>query len=434
MHYQQRKALMYFIYSLLLVIILFIFIPFLPFLSKRGNIRGTLKDRFGLIDFSNLKGDSKRIWVHAASVGEARTALELIRALKQEVNFPVQFVFSVFTKTGYRVASGDAHVAKVFYLPIDLPVIVNKVIRRLSPDLLIIMETELWPNLIRGVHLSQKKIIIANARISGKSFNTYRRFMFFMRHVFRFSDRICVQNEVYRQRYLAIGAKEEQITVCGDIKDEQALSLRENFNAEDVSKIIHLNRRVVISAVSTHPGEEEAVCQIYKALRKKFDNLLLIIAPRHVDRAEEILEIFRKQGISYLQRSKEECIHCNDQDVILWDSFGELGFVYFVSEIVFVGGSLVPIGGHSLMEPAAFGKPVLWGSFAFNFIQAGQKLKERGGGIQIDNIESLESEIQTLLEDPQKRKSVGQHALESVLQSKGAVERHLKMIKLFLDA
>ena len=423
---------MYFIYSFLLFILLPIVIPFLLFFSKRGNIRGTLRDRFGLIDFSNLTGESKRIWVHAASVGEARTALELIQALKKEVNFPVQFVLSVISKTGYQVATGDANIAKVFYLPIDLPFIVNKVIRRLSPDLLIILETELWPNLIRSVHHSQKKIIIANARISGESFNSYRRFMFFMKQVFPFCDRICVQNEVYRQRYLAIGAKEEQITVCGDIKDEQALSLRGNFRAEDVSQIIQLNRRVVISAVSTHPGEEEVFCRIYHALRKKFDKLLLIIAPRHVDRADEILEIFRKQKISYLQRSKQKFIHCTDQDVILWDSFGELGFVYFVSEIVFVGGSLVPIGGHSLMEPAAFGKPVLWGPFAFNFIQAGQKLKESGGGIQIEKIENLETEIQTLLEDSQKRESVGQNALECALQSKGAVERHLKIIKPFL--
>jgi 3-deoxy-D-manno-octulosonic-acid transferase len=424
---------MYFIYSFLLVILLLIVFPFLLFLSKRGNIRGTLKDRFGLIDFSYLKGESKRIWVHAASVGETRTALELIRALKKGVNFPVQFVVSVFTKTGYQVAAGDVNVAKVFYLPMDLPFIVNKVIRRLSPDLLIIFETELWPNLIRSVHHSQKKIIIANARISGDSFNTYRRFMFFMKQVFQFCDRICVQNELYRQRYLAIGAKEEQITVCGDIKDEQALSLRGNFKAEDVSQIIHLNRRIVISAVSTHPGEEELFCQIYNTLKKKFDKLLLIIAPRHVQRAEEIIEIFRKQKISYLQRSKQTFIHCTDQDVILWDSFGELGFVYFVSEIVFVGGSLFPIGGHSLMEPAAFGKPVLWGPFAFNFIQAGQKLKESGGGIQIEKIENLETEIQILLEDSQKRESVGQNALECALQSKGAVERHLEIIKSFLD-
>lgn len=424
---------MYLIYSLLLVILLFIFIPFLPFLSKRGNIRGTLRDRFGLIDFSHLSGDSKRIWVHAASVGEARTALELIRALRQEVNFPVQFVLSVFTKTGYRVASGDADVAKVFYLPFDLPFIVNRVIRRLNPDLLIILETELWPNLIRSVHRLRKKNIIANARISEQSFHSYRRFMFFMRQVFRFSDRICVQNDLYRQRYLAIGAKEAQITVCGDIKDEQALSLRGNFNPEDVSKKIHLNRRVVISAVSTHPGEEVALCRIYKALKGKFDNLLLIIAPRHVDRAEEILEIFRSQGLSYLQRSKQDGIRCNGQDAILWDSFGELGFVYFVSEIVFVGGSLVPIGGHSLMEPAAFGKPVLWGAFAYNFTQAGQKLKESGGGVQIENMEGLESELHALLADPQRRQSVGRKALDSVLQSKGAVERHVKIIKSLLD-
>lgn len=423
---------MYFIYSSLLLILLPFAIPLLFLFDKRGNIRGTLRDRFGLVDFPRAPRGSKRIWIHAASVGEVRTALELKRALQKEVRFPVQFVFSVISKTGYQFAVEEVDVAKVFYLPIDLPFIVNKVLCRLNPDVVIILESELWPNLIRCAHLAQKNIIIANARISGNSTNKYRRFTSFMKRVFQHCDRICVQNDVYRHRYQAIGATAEQITVCGDIKGEQALSLRQNFQADAVSRLLQINDRVVIAAVSTHPGEEEIFCQMYAALRKKCDKLLLIIAPRHINRAEEIIKVFHKHNISYIQRSGQNYLQPTDQDVILWDSFGELGFVYFASEIVFVGGSLVPIGGHSLMEPAAFGKPVLWGPFASNFTQAGQKLMEFGGGIQIETSEQLATEIQALLENDHKRALIGQHALDCVQQSKGAVERHVKIITSLL--
>ncbi len=419
---------MFLLYHFILLLSLpFIFIYFF-FLSARGNIRGTVWQRFGKIDFSKLPAHHKRIWFHAASVGEVRTALPLIRAVKEKLPDSVTILLSVITQTGYEVASKESGIDFIFYLPVDLPWIIKSVIHKIKPDLLIILETELWPNLFRFCYRFKCPIIIANARISPKSLKNYQRFRYFMAKVLSFVDKIAVQNETYLQRYLSIGARQERLVIAGDIKEELALQQRDKFNAEFVREKIHLPHYKIFSAVSTHAGEEKIICETYLALKHDHPNLKLIIAPRHVYRASAIEKIVRELNIPYIHRSKTAKIFQLIEDAILWDTFGELGLVYAVSTLVFVGGSLVPVGGHSLMEPAIFGVPVIWGKYAFNFSEAQNRLLKCNGGIEVLNQSELLEKLHFLLSNQTKCIQIGQSALHCALQASGAVERHLKLI------
>ncbi|MBN2090415.1 3-deoxy-D-manno-octulosonic acid transferase [candidate division KSB1 bacterium] len=419
---------MFLLYHLILLLGLpFIFIYFF-FISARGNIRGTVWQRFGKIDFSKLPADQKRLWFHAASVGEVRTALPLIKAVKKQLPDVVSILVSVITQTGYEIASKEPEIDHVFYLPVDLPWIIKFVIKKAKPTMLVVLETELWPNLFRFCSRFNCPILIANARISQKSLGGYQRFRFFMAKVLAFVDKIAVQNETYLQRYLSIGARQEQLVIAGDIKEELALQQREKYNPEQVKKQIHLPNYKIMAAVSTHSGEEQKICETFLALKKNYPALKLIIAPRHVYRAAEIEKIFQEFNIKYCQRSKTPKIFELMEDAILWDTFGELGLVYAISTIVFVGGSLVPVGGHSLMEPAIFGVPVIWGGHVFNFSEAQIRLLKCSGGIEVHNQTELLEKSQHLLTNESQRIQIGQAALNCALQASGAVTRHLELI------
>lgn len=419
---------MYLIYNLFLLIFLPFILFYLFFFSTRGSVRGTLAHRFGRIDFSGLNPAVQTIWVHVSSVGEARTAFELIRPLRTHYGNRINLVVSVITRTGYEVVAKEPAVDGVFYLPIDLPWILKKVFRQLKPSLLLVLETELWPNLFKYARKSGCKILIANARISPSSIGRYQKFSGFMRQVLAHVDRICVQNEIYLQRYRSIGAREERLTIVGDIKDEQAAQMSAAFPRTKVLAVLNLAENPVLVAASTHPGEEELLCAAFRELKSAFPNLKLILAPRHVHRADELASLLNKFRLSHLRRSEHPQILSPTVEVILWDTFGELGRVFAVAAIVFVGGSLMPIGGHSLMEPAAFGVPVLWGPHAFNFPLAAEKLQKAGGGILVPDKDALVTECRKLLEYTGLRQKVGQAARACVFSAKGAIERHLDWV------
>jgi len=424
---------MYFIYNFLLVLFLPLLLFYFFFLNARGSILGTLKDRFGGHRFPRFDPAARTIWVHAASVGEVRTGFELIRAVRTHFGNRINLVVSVITRSGYAVAAKESGIDAVFFLPIDLPWMVKKVIHRLNPVLLLVLETELWPNLFKYAQKSGCKILIANARISPRSIGRYQRFRGFMRQVLAHVDQICVQNEIYFQRYLSLGAPEARMARVGDIKEEQAARMPEAFPREKVLEVLNWGENEVFAAVSTHPGEEELICSVFSELKAGFPNLKLLLAPRHVHRAAEVAQLLEKSGLAFLRRSEHPQILLPAEEVILWDTFGELGRVFAVASVVFVGGSLLPIGGHSLLEPAAFGVPVLWGPHAFNFPLAEEKLLEWGGGRRVVDVAALVAECRNLLENNELRQSIGHAAQAGVFSAKGAVARHLDWVVRLLE-
>ncbi|MCI0512520.1 hypothetical protein L0128_04855 [candidate division KSB1 bacterium] len=425
---------MYWIYNLILLGLFPGILVYFLFFSARSNIRGTLAERLGQVDFSLISRERPRVWLHAASAGEAQLAVELGRAVRNRFESKVVLVLTVLTKSGYTVATQTSLFNKVIYLPFDLPWIVKRVVRRIAPVLLILIETELWPNLLKYTRRSGAKIMIANGRISEKSFPTYQRWRCFFRRVLAHVDQICVQNEAYQQRYLAIGARPERLITVGNIKDEQALNLRAKFMESEVIQHLHLPEHIILAAVSTHSGEDELLCRLYQELRfhSRLPRLKLILAPRHLHRVDEIIKILKTLKLTFIRRSEHPKIFKLPEHVILWDSFGELGLVYASSAVTLVGGSWTPVGGHSLMEPAAFKTPVIWGPHAFNFRETAEKLLAAGGGYCVSTLPELVATCKPLLRSVRARQKVGQAALACVNQSKGAVQKHLTVIENLL--
>jgi len=420
---------MYFIYNLFLIFILPLFLIYFLCFSVRGNIRGTVRQRLGQIDFSTLPSTKKKIWVHAASVGEVRTAFELIRALRQKYGPSIKILLSVITQNGFEVAREETTLDALFYLPFDLPWIVKKVIHQIQPAILIVLETELWPNLFKYARQNGASIIVANGRLSQSSIKWYQRLRPLMRRVLSYTEKICVQNEIYYQRYQSIGAPPEKLVIVGDIKEEQAIHLGEQFPPAEVRQVLDFAEKPVLAVVSTHPGEEEQICEVFQALKPLHSQLKLILAPRHIFRRDTVYKLLVRYQFSILKRSEHEIIKNPTEDVILWDTFGELGRVYATATLVFVGGSLVPVGGHALMEPAAFGIPVLWGPHAFNFPIAAAKLIDCNGGICIQNQQELLTACQELLNSPDKSQKMGQAAHACAMSARGVIQRHLEWIE-----
>ncbi|MCK5740302.1 3-deoxy-D-manno-octulosonic acid transferase [bacterium] len=418
-------------------VLLWLALPFLllyfTLVSVRGNIRGTLMQRFGFLNSGALPADVPRIWFHAASVGEVRTVMELIHGIRQQYGKDVTILLSVMTKTGYEVAVKENEPDLVFFLPFDIPVIVRRVYRRLKPQVLVVFETELWPNLFRLTPKNDCRLMLANGRMSGSSFTNYRHFIRIIRPVLQAVDRFCLQTEEYAERYQALGADPDKIIISGNIKDEQSGRLVAKFPAEKVTEIIDLGQSLVLAAVSTHAGEEKIWLEIFRKLQAEHENLKLIIAPRHLFRTLEIIQLFQQENVSFIQRSAHAVIREPQVDVILWDTFGELGWTFNCANVVFVGGSLAEIGGHSLMEPAAFGKPVIWGPHISHFNETARQLLTAGGGFQVDDADAALKITGELFTDSTLRLQAGKKAAECVQASQGAIQLHLGEIATLLS-
>jgi 3-deoxy-D-manno-octulosonic-acid transferase len=246
-------------------------------------------------------------------------------------------------------------------------------------------------------------------------------------------DRFCLQTQEYAERYRALGADAEKIIISGNIKDEQSGRLVAKFPAEKAAEIIELGQSLVLAAVSTHAGEEKIWLDIFHKLQPDHQNLKLIIAPRHLFRTAEILQLFEQENVSFIQRSTNAVIRNPKENIILWDTFGELGWTFNVADVVFVGGSLAEIGGHSLMEPAAFGKPVVWGPHISHFKETARQLLAAGGGFQGDDAISALEITSRLLADSTLRSQTGTNAGECVQASQGAIELHLQEITTLLS-
>lgn len=418
---------MFIIYDLAFLLVSIIYLPI--YLFRRKFHSGFLT-RLGFLP-DNLELN-RPIWIHAVSVGEAIVVRGLIEELRS-IYPGKRFVISTVTATGNKIARGMAGEHDfVTYLPLDLSFIVKSVIDRINPQAFIIAETEIWPNLISYLARKRTPIITVNGRISDSSFRGYMAIKFLIKPILRRINIFCVQTERDKERTVCLGVDIEKIRVTGNMK----------FDAKDYASIkkdyTEYRRRLgiapadkILVAGSTHPGEEEVVLDAYQALRKDFSNLRLLIAPRHPERAQEISKIietygFEQERISQLSGNMGEPI--SKQAVFILDTIGELVSYYAISDIVFVGGSFVKIGGHNILEPAAMGKPVLFGPFMFNFRDiAGMFLKNKAA-IRVNNLQELKANVADLLINPGKAQNVGLAAGELIIQNQGATLRNAKII------
>jgi 3-deoxy-D-manno-octulosonic-acid transferase len=428
--------MIYYLYNILLTILLLLSAPYFLLRSLiSGRFRKALPQRLGFFKSPPFK---KPIWVHAASVGEVFCAIPLLKKIKKE--FPhSRIVLTTMTSTGNETARFHVHEAdQILFVPIDHPFIIRRTIKKIQPGLLLIAETELWPNLLRSFGKRGIPIVLFNGRISQKSFRRYLLFKFFFKECLKYISLFLMQTEEDQERVVEIGVESQKTKLVGNLKFDQAFS---SFTQETLGKMaealgFHGEKKILIAG-STHSAEEEILVSVYKELKKIEPHLLLILAPRHLERLEEVEIILRKEAISWLRktslpmdpgRSDQE-----SPDVILLDTMGELMGIYSLGTLVFVGGSLVRIGGHNPLEPLFFKKCVLFGPYMFNFMEISSRLIAAGGAIQVSGKEELLSQLRRLLFDGRAREEVGEKGYEFLQKHQGATERMFEEIRPFLS-
>lgn len=366
------------------------------------------------------------IWVHAVSVGESIAAAPMIRALlKQYPQLPI--TVTCMTPTGSeRIQALFANEPRVqhCYLPYDLPWAAARFLNRVQPTLAVIMETELWPNHIHQCAKRGIPVALANARLSARSAKGYARFAQLTRPMLEEMSLIAVQTESEAQRFRELGARPECVEVTGSIKFDLSIDPQLLVKARAVREEWQALDRPVWIAASTHEGEDSIVLAAHRQLLASYPNALLILVPRHPERFNAVFELCQREGFESVRRSRGEVVAPLTQ-VMVGDTMGELLFLYALADSAFVGGSLVPNGGHNLLEPAALGKPVLSGPHLFNFYDIAALLREAGALLEVEDAQSLALAVQRLFELPQDAQRMAEAGLQVMQANQGALQRLL---------
>jgi 3-deoxy-D-manno-octulosonic-acid transferase len=424
---------MYFLYTLLILVFFVLCSPYFVYQAIRyRKYIGGLRQRLGYLPVSfNLDGDES-IWVHAVSVGEALTASAITAALKER--YPrLRLFMSTTTIAGQQVARHDVPgVDSVFYFPFDLPFIVERTLRIVRPRLLVMMETEIWPNLLHACQRAGVRTLVMNGRISARSYPRYRLIRPLFRRVLADVDRFCVQTAETARRLVDLGADAARVTVTGSLKFDSLSARTDAGHDRGRHRVLRFFRvpadRPVIIAGSTLKGEEIAVLRAFGRLRARVPGALLVVAPRHPERFGEVERLAREEGFRTVRRSELPIDDDPRADVVVLDTIGELAQLYQVATVVFVGGSLVNTGGHNILEPAAFGKPVIFGPYMQNFQEIADAFLAGGAAVRVHSESELEATLRTMLADPAFRRKVGAAARAIVEANRGAKERSLAVV------
>lgn len=419
------------IYTTLLLLVTVLTLPWWlwRFLTT-DKYREAPEERFGRLPETMVRdlAENPSLWLHAVSVGEVMAAAGLAQALKE--SFPeLRLIVSTVTRTGRQVAKEQIPAADhVFFLPLDLPWITEKVVAAVNPRLMVVMETELWPNLFAAVGRRKIPLIVANGRLSPNSFKGYHRARFFMRGFLEPVTLFAMQSQGNADRMGRILGVSDRVRVTGNIKYDQALKL------PGPADLLKLNHRIgppidekTLLAASTHPGEEEILLNVFTRLREEDPELRLILVPRHPHRADEVAALAAKAGHGLLRLSQGKGAW--EEPALLVDEVGWLMRLYGRATVVYVGGSLIPHGGQNLLEPAAWGLPALFGPHMFNFKEIVVQALDADAGIQIQDENELTDQARRLLADEETRTAMGARALAVVQANAGALERTLNAIR-----
>ena len=371
-----------------------------------------------------------RCWIHAVSVGEAATAVPLVEAITRR--WPqLGIVMTTVTPTGARiVADRLAGRAVHRYFPIDLPGPVRRALDAVNPRFFLCMETELWPNLLRALAARGVPSMIANGRISDRSFRRYRLVRFFTARMLAHVRVLAMQSEEDARRIIALGARPERVVVTGNIKSD--LIPPEGGGDALWQRLLGLDDgEPVWVAGSTHRGEEAIVLDVYLHLRARMPTLTLVLAPRHPERVAEVERLVRERRLQPVRRSELPRSQARGA-VIIVDTVGELAQIYRVASVVFVGGSLAPTGGHNMLEPALLRKPVLFGPHTTNFRESAELLLEAEGALVARDGAELEAHMGALLMDAERRRLMGEAAFKAVAGRRGAIKHTLELVERYL--
>jgi 3-deoxy-D-manno-octulosonic-acid transferase len=430
---------MYLAYSVLTLLVFIVVSPYFLYQAiRKGKYVGSLAQRLGYLPISfNVDGDES-IWIHAVSVGEALTARALAADLK--ARYPrLRLFLSTTTIPGQQVAKRSVqHVDAVFYFPFDWTFIVRRTLNIVKPRLFIMMETEIWPNLLHECRARGVRTAMINGRISSRSYPRYRLIRPFFRRVLADVDRFCMQSEESARRLVDLGADPARVTVTGSLKFDslQMPSMASRGKPrERVLRFFGLTpNRTVLVAGSTLRGEEAAVLRAFARIKATSPGALAILAPRQPDRFGEVERLARDAGFATVRRSELPIDAEPRADVVVLDSIGELAQLYQLATAVFVGGSLVDHGGHNILEPAVFGKPIVFGAYMQNFREIADAFLANDAAVQVHTDRELEETMLALVTDPVRRARLGAAARALVEANRGAKDKTLAVVADLLPA
>jgi 3-deoxy-D-manno-octulosonic-acid transferase len=421
------------LYTLIVLVVAALLSPWFLFqaLVYRKYV-GSLAERMGRLPLSfNLDGEAS-IWIHAVSVGEALSARALIGDLRER--YPhLRLYLSTTTLTGQQIARTRVQgVDAVFYLPFDIPLFVNRTLRLVRPKLFIMMETEIWPNLLRACRRTGVKTMLVNGRISSRSYPRYRLARAFFRPVLNDVDAFCMQSEESARRIIDIGAAPARVVVTGSLKFDSVESSAA-ATGRGAGRVLRYFRvppsRPVFMAASTLKGEEAPVLAAFAAVRRTQPSALLVMAPRKPERFAEAETLARNEGYRVVRRSDLRVDDEPRADVVILNSIGELAYLFHVATVVFVGGSLVDQGGHNILEPAVHGKPIVFGPHMQNFAEIAATFLDEQAAIQVTGSDELVRVVVRLMGDSVERARLGAAARALVEANRGAKPRTLAAIE-----
>jgi len=423
---------MRFLYSLCLYLLTPLALLRLAWLGRRNpGYRQGWRERFGFIAADPARGAAP-LWLHAVSVGEVQAAAPLVRKLREQ--FPGLAIWITTT-----TPTGAATVARLFggqvahsYVPYDLPGALARFLGRLRPRLVVVMETELWPNMLAACAQRGIPVLLANVRLSARSAAGYRRIAGLTREMLGQVAGLAVQTRADAARLCELGAPAAAMQVTGSMKFDIGLPPGIHEQGEALRRVLGANRPVWIAA-STHAGEEEEVLDAHARLRRQLPLALLVLVPRHPERFDQVASLCRERGFNTVRRSSDT--PCDETSAVyLVDTMGELPICYAAAEIAFVGGSLVPTGGHNMLEAAALGVPVICGPQVINFTEIFHLLSEAGAACGIRDAGELAEQLQQFFADAEKRERAGAAGRRLVEENRGAVDRVMAMLRPLLRA
>jgi 3-deoxy-D-manno-octulosonic-acid transferase len=423
----------YLLYSTVSVLFVLAVSPYFLYQAVRyRKYIGSLGQRLGYLPVSfNLDGE-RSIWIHAVSVGEALTARAIIDQLRER--YPrLRIYLSTTTMTGQQVARSHLHqVDGVFFFPFDLGFIVRRTLRIVRPRLFVMMETEIWPNLLRECRRAGVKTMLVNGRISSRSYPRYRLARRFFRRVLKDLDRAAMQSDESARRLIDIGMSPARVTVTGSLKFDSLDRPGAGAAARGEYRVLRYFRiapdRPVVIAASTLKGEEGPVLQAFARIKRETPSALLIIAPRKPERFADAEALAIDAGFTTVRRSELAVDSEPRADVVVLDTIGELAQLFPVATAVFVGGSLVDAGGHNILEPAVHGKPIVFGPHMNNFAEIARAFLDNGAAEQVADAAGLEATLLALVCDPVRRARIGAAARALVEANRGARTRTLAVV------
>ena len=431
------ESVVFFVYNILFHLLGLATIP--VFVAKIQKYKHSLRQKFGFIPpgtFDNCTG-RPRIWVNAVSVGEIVAVYPVVKALNKL--YPASsIIVSTGTETGQKMAHQlmRVEVQAFIYFPLDIPLVVKKMLQAVNPQVFVTAETEIWPNFLRYAKKMGISTMLVNGRISVRSVGKYYRARFFFRRVLRYFDCLSMASEIDADRIKMIGAPQERVLVTGNSKFDALVEQTLPSYEEEMKKALNIDTgKDVFIAASTHSGEEEVIIDAYRALVKEFPELTLIIVPRHTERTTGIVKLLVRAGFNsyYIWSGKYSGKERSNEPVIIVNTTGELFKLYSMGTIVFCGGSLTPRGGQNILEPAAWRKVVMYGPSMEDFLEAKELLEEVGAGFTVRNSVEIVGISRKLLSNPEDRKLRGEAGRKAILSRAGAATECARLISRLLE-